>query len=51
MWSLFKAENYLAEALTVGMVSNKADNFVTCDGAVLRFEAIKYLSKSEVYFA
>jgi hypothetical protein len=30
------------------MVNNGADNFVTSGNAVLRFEAIRYLSKSEI---
>jgi hypothetical protein len=38
----------LIDALVAGMVKNKADNFVTSDNAVLGFEAIKCLRRSEI---
>jgi hypothetical protein len=34
--------------MVVAMANNKADNYVTSGNAVLRFEAIKYLSRSEI---
>lgn len=33
----------------VGMVKNKADNFVTWGNLILRFEVIKYLDRFEIF--
>lgn len=47
--SPFKADDDLSTGtLVLGMVNNTADNFVTAGNSVLRFEAIKYLSRSEI---
>jgi hypothetical protein len=48
-WTLLKAKNGFSTDTLVTVTANKnADNFVTSDNAVLRFEAIKYLSGSEI---
>jgi hypothetical protein len=48
-WALFKAENdCMTDILVVGMVNNKADNFVTSGNAILRFEMIRYFNGSDI---
>jgi hypothetical protein len=43
--TLFKAENdHSTNALVVGIVNNKAHNFVTSGNVVFRLEAVKYFS-------
>jgi hypothetical protein len=37
------------EAVVNGILSNEADNFPTSSNAILRFEAIKYLTRSEIF--
>jgi hypothetical protein len=44
-----QAENYcMTDILVIGMVNNKADNFVTPINAILRFEVIKYFNRSDM---
>jgi hypothetical protein len=45
----FKAENARStDTLVAAMINNMADNSVTAITAVLRSEAIEYLSRSEI---
>jgi hypothetical protein len=47
--NIFKAEyDRSTDALIVGVDSKKADNCATSGKAIFRFEAIKYLSRSEI---
>jgi hypothetical protein len=38
----------LTDVLVVGMVKNKANDFVTSGNAILKFYMIRYLSMSEI---
>lgn len=37
----------MTDTLIVEIVNNKGFNFVTCGNAICRFQAIKYLNRSE----
>jgi hypothetical protein len=51
VWTPFRTENDRSTgALVVGIGDNKADNFMTSDNVVLRFEETTYLSRSEKLF-
>jgi hypothetical protein len=46
---LLKAENgFSTDTLVTGMANKNTHNFATSDNAVLRFETIRYLSRSEI---
>jgi hypothetical protein len=52
VWTFFKAQNDRAkDTLSIGMVNNMADVYMTSGNSVLKFEAVKCWRKSEIYIS